>query len=53
LVSDENLELVGRFFIKIKDYFERIFVISHNPLVKEWCDQTITVKKENNLSKIL
>lgn len=52
-VSDENLELVGRFFIKIKDYFERIFVISHNPLVKEWCDQTITVKKENNLSKIL
>jgi len=52
-VSDENLELVGRFFTKIKDYFERIFVISHNPLVKEWCDQTITVKKENNLSKIL
>ena len=52
-VSDENLELVGRFFTKIKDYFERIFVISHNPLVKEWCDQTITVKKENNLSKII
>jgi len=51
-VSDENLELVGRFFTKIKDYFERIFVISHNPLVKEWCDQTITVKKDNNVSKI-
>lgn len=52
-VSDENLELVGRFFTKIKDYFERIFVISHNPLVKEWCDQTITVKKDNNVSKIM
>ena len=52
-VSDENLELVGRFFTKIKDYFERIFVISHNPLVKEWCDQTITVKKDNNISKIM
>ncbi len=51
-VSDENLELVGRFFTKIKDYFERIFVISHNPLVKEWCDQTITVKKDSNVSKI-
>jgi len=51
-VSDENLELMGRFFIKIKDYFERIFVISHNPLIKEWCDQTITVKKENNISKL-
>ena len=52
-VSDENLELMGRFFIKIKDYFERIFVISHNPLIKEWCDQTITVKKENNISKLI
>jgi DNA repair exonuclease SbcCD ATPase subunit len=52
-VSDENLELVGRFFTKIKDYFERIFVISHNPLVKEWSDQTITVKKDNNVSKII
>lgn len=52
-VSDENLELVGRFFTKIKEYFERIFVISHNPLVKEWCDQTITVKKEKNVSKIV
>ena len=52
-VSDENLELVGRFFTKIKDYFERIFVISHNPLVKEWCDQTITVKKESNVSKVV
>jgi DNA repair exonuclease SbcCD ATPase subunit len=52
-VSDENLELVGRFFTKIKDYFERIFVISHNPLVKDWCDQTITVKKENNVSRVI
>jgi len=52
-VSDENLELMGRFFIKIKDYFERIFVISHNPLIKEWCDQSITVKKENNISKLI
>ena len=52
-VSNENLELMGRFFVKIKDYFERIFVISHNPLIKEWCDQTITVKKENNISKLV
>jgi DNA repair exonuclease SbcCD ATPase subunit len=52
-VSDENLDLVGKFFTKIKDYFERIFVISHNPLIKEWCDQTITVKKEKNISSII
>jgi DNA repair exonuclease SbcCD ATPase subunit len=52
-VSDENLELVGKFFMKIKDYFERIFVISHNNLIKEWCDQTITVKKEKNISRLI
>ena len=52
-VSNENLELVGKFFMKIKDYFERIFVISHNPLIKEWCDNTITVKKDSNISTLL
>ena len=52
-VSDENFELVGKFFMKIKDYFERIFVISHNNLIKEWCDQTITVKKEKNISRLI
>jgi len=52
-VSDENLELVGKFFMKIKDYFERIFVISHNNLIKEWSDQTITVKKVSNVSCIV
>ena len=51
-VSDENLELVGNFFVKIKDYFEKIFVITHNALVKEWCDNTVTVKKVNNVSTI-
>ena len=32
-ISNENLEMVGEFFIKMKDYFEKIFVISHNPLI--------------------
>ena len=39
-VSDENLELVGNFFVKIKDYFEKILVI------------TVTVKKVNNVSQL-
>tara|TARA_R110002167_G_scaffold35070_4_gene111934 strand:- start:9633 stop:11948 length:2316 start_codon:yes stop_codon:yes gene_type:complete len=51
-VSDENLELVGNFFVKIKDYFEKILVITHNSLVKEWCDNTVTVKKVNNVSQL-
>jgi DNA repair exonuclease SbcCD ATPase subunit len=52
-VSNENLELIGKFFVKIRDYFEVIIVITHNDLVKEWADKILTIKKDNNISKIL
>ncbi len=51
-VADENLELVGEFFKKIKNYFEHIFVISHNPLIRNWSDNLIIVKKDDNVSFI-
>jgi DNA repair exonuclease SbcCD ATPase subunit len=51
-IADENLEMVGEFFKKIKDYFEHIFVISHNPLIRNWSDNLIMVKKEDNISSI-
>jgi DNA repair exonuclease SbcCD ATPase subunit len=51
-IADENLEMVGEFFKKIKDYFEHIFVISHNPLIRNWSDNLVMVKKEENISSI-
>ena len=51
-VSNDNLEMVGDFFMKLKDYFEKIFVISHNPLISNWADNVVRIKKENNISKI-
>ena len=51
-VADENLELVGEFFKKIKNYFEHIMVISHNPLIRNWSDNLILVKKDDNVSLI-
>jgi DNA repair exonuclease SbcCD ATPase subunit len=51
-IADENLELVGEFFKKIKNYFEHIFVISHNPLIRNWSDNLIMIKKEDNVSLI-
>ncbi len=51
-IADENLEMVGEFFKKIKDYFEHIFVISHNPLIRNWSDNLVMVKKENNISSV-
>lgn len=51
-VADENLEMVGEFFKKIKNYFEHIFVISHNSLIRNWSDNLIMIKKEENVSSI-
>ena len=51
-ISNENLEMVSEFFIKIKEYFEKVFVITHNPMVSQWSDSIINIKKENNISKV-
>jgi len=49
-ISNDNLDMVSEFFIKIKEYFEKIFVITHNPLVNNWADNTIKIKKIDNVS---
>ena len=51
-IADENLEMVGEFFKKIKIYFDHIFVISHNPLIRNWSDNLVMIKKDNNISMI-
>lgn len=51
-IADENLEMVGEFFKKIKNYFDHIFVISHNSLIRNWSDNIIMIKKEENISSI-
>jgi DNA repair exonuclease SbcCD ATPase subunit len=51
-IADENLEMVGEFFKKIKTYFDHIFVISHNTLIRNWSDNLVMVKKEDNVSSI-
>lgn len=52
-IANDNLELVAEFFTKIKTYFDKIFVISHNPLINQWADITIRITKEDNVSRIL
>ena len=51
-ISNDNLDMVGEFFIKIKDYFEKIFVISHNPLISNWGDSIVKINKIDNISKV-
>ena len=52
-ISNDNLEMVAEFFVKIKEYFDKIFIISHNPLVSQMSDCVVKITKENNISKIL
>jgi len=51
-ISNDNLEMVSEFFHKIKDYFEKIFVITHNPLVSQWSDSIVKIEKTNNVSQV-
>ena len=51
-ISNENLEMVGEFFTKMKEYFEKIFVITHNPLVNNWANNTVRITKTDNISKV-
>lgn len=51
-ISNDNLEMVGEFFTKMKDYFEKIFVISHNPLISNWANNIVKINKTDNISKV-
>ena len=52
-ISNDNLEMVSEFFQKIKEYFDKVFIISHNPMISQWSDTIVKIKKENNISKVL
>jgi DNA repair exonuclease SbcCD ATPase subunit len=52
-VSDENMPLLGAFFERMKEYFDNIFIITHNPVMLDWANHVIHIKKENNISYIL
>jgi DNA repair exonuclease SbcCD ATPase subunit len=52
-ISNENMDLVYDFFVKIQDYFEKIFVITHNPLVSNWGTNNLRITKQENISYIV
>jgi DNA repair exonuclease SbcCD ATPase subunit len=51
-ISNDNLEMVSEFFQKIKEYFGKVFLISHNPMISQWGDTIVKISKENNVSKL-
>lgn len=51
-VANENLELIGNFFQKCSEMFDNIFLITHNPLVKDWSNNVIMIEKSNHISSL-
>ena len=52
-IADENMPLLGAFFERMKEYFDSMFVITHNPMMLDWADNIINIKKNNNLTYLL
>jgi len=52
-ISNENLEMVYEFFVKIKTYFDKILIITHNPMLSQWSDGVIKIEKTDNVSKVV
>lgn len=51
-ISNDNLEMVYEFFVKIKTYFDKILIITHNPMLSQWSDGVIKIEKSENVSKV-
>lgn len=51
-VARVNIPLMKPLFDKITDMYDVVFFITHDEEVKDWGDNIITIKKENNISSI-
>jgi len=51
-VANVNIPHMKPLFDKITDMYDTVFFITHNEVVKDWGDNIITIKKENNISSI-
>ena len=51
-VAKDNYDNMKGLLEKISHSYDWIIFISHNPDLKDWCEQQIIVKKENNISKV-
>jgi|694.fasta_scaffold00941_17 DNA repair exonuclease SbcCD ATPase subunit len=52
-VSPDNYDMLYEFFVKVKNYFEKVFIISHSNLINQWGEHVVKISKENNISKVL
>ena len=52
-VAEENYDNIKKLYDRILPDYSHIFHITHLQQLEEWAQQSITVKKENNTSRVL
>ena len=52
-VAEENYDNIKKLYDRILPDYSHIFHITHLQQLEEWAQQSITVKKENNISRVL
>ena len=52
-VAEENYENIKKLYDRILPDYSFIFHITHLQQLEEWANQTVIVKKENNISRVL
>jgi DNA repair exonuclease SbcCD ATPase subunit len=51
-VANVNLESIGELLQKCSEQIPNLFIISHNPLVKDWSKNILTVVKRDDVSSL-
>ena len=51
-VSSENYENIRNLLERISKSYETVLFITHNSEIKDWFNNTVVVRKENNISKL-
>lgn len=52
-VADENYDAIKLLFDRIGEMYDVVFLITHNNTLKEWSSSSITITKENHISKLV
>ena len=52
-VAKANYDNMKTLIEKVAKQYDAVFLISHSDEVRDWCDCHVSVKKENNISKVI
>ena len=51
-IANTNLPLLEPLFDRLLDWYDKIFIITHNDIVKDWSKNIVMVEKVNDVSNI-